>query len=771
MKTDELLISATTTDHALIDKCRELLDQWSSSVPFSPIHKLGSETEFVEAKSHAVYHTKVTTQIQKRSLLDHEEPYRRQDVPETPLNKARIDPWQYDFPPNSDFAQHRRSKSVFESRRVYECSTCKASGEVTCGTCSGSGLDDCSDCNGLGSNECSTCDGGGQIARTRTRKEQAECSSCSGSGKFNERLSCHRCHGRGTVFEEVEEEYYVPCTRCSSTGKITCHTCRGRGQVTCSTCDGSGRVTCHRCAGEKRLISFVSVEVEEDPVSGDRQFIAPSLPAFKKKDGPLARLTGSSVFAQDELQKIERLKFADQPAAVVLTNEVESCRTSHSGKILRQRIEIEQCLIVEYRYRYHDQVYAVFVNPAHGLVEDLGGPIQSLISNTFSSAEEAYSAGRFEEAYRLIVRSLCMDEAMESEKNLRDQIVTALRASYLKVAAAVWIGAAAVWLPLTAFISNLQDPWPLALGLLPLGIGHRLFSADLGLTLAGQKQRNTVAVLFALAAFLSGAGLGQASSVLDFSGWLVFTGFSGIALALRESASAVRLKIEDHFKTFPDRVSLQEYVQGFDPTDSRWKRIKIILVLLVVLMSIQPALYLMSLLKDGIHLSATLVVTGDHNVASAPVTLRFKDHVIYEGPVIVDKPTPIDLPVREIGFGELIASSPGFEEVRKNIRLLYGLIDAGEIRLARTSGQVTIYCALPDAEFSAVQYGREVSQGKVSSDPLNLPVGDYVLTVTQGLAEESHGVSIQKDVPAQIQFKLPRGSLAITGYPREGRLV
>ena len=76
---------------------------------------------------------------------------------------------------------------------VYNCPSCRGSGEVKCWTCSGRGA--------IG---CSSCGGSGRILKPGGRRQR--------------------------------------CRRCGGSGRQTCGTCRGRGQVRCGKCQGEGEL-------------------------------------------------------------------------------------------------------------------------------------------------------------------------------------------------------------------------------------------------------------------------------------------------------------------------------------------------------------------------------------------------------------------------------------------------------------------------------------------------------------------------------------------------
>lgn len=559
----ELFITQAVSDPETIKLIGKFLDQWSSSIPFSPIKKLGSQTQFVSAIAHVTYRTTVTTQIEKRWLEDHEEPYREQELPETHRPKSEFDPWETDFDCVSDFKPHRQSKVLFETRSVYDCTTCDAIGRVTCSGCAGKGKVDCSSCNGYGHITCGQCDGAGHLRKSRTIPRQVNCGHCSGSGTFVGQC-CSSCGGKGTVIKDFYEDYYIPCGNCAASGKITCSTCRGRGEVTCSTCEGTGEVTCPTCEGTTQLISYTTVEQSEEPVVNDHQFIPQNFPQFKKKENPLSNLEGELIYSQEEEGAITVFEFQNDQAGEVLKSEVETCRAKHEGHILRQRVDLNSCPILEYHYRYQGKEYTVFINPKHKIAEGLAGPIQSAIENTDALAEKAFKEKRFEDAYRLVLRGLCMDEATESEKKLRDKILSKLTSNYIIKTLIVWGLLVLAWWFGGKVVPDIRFNWYILISAIPLLAGAWLFVRDWALGFTNSITKIISAMIISLCAFCSGAAIHAEPTWVDWIPFGMLTIFLiGIA-AGRSNERAKRNKIEEHLKEFSDAKALENYVFKLD---------------------------------------------------------------------------------------------------------------------------------------------------------------------------------------------------------------
>ncbi len=382
-----LFLKREVQDDALIAQCKNILDNWSNRIPFSPLKKIGSKTVFLSATEFAAYKTVVTTQIEERWLEDHDVPYRGLPLPRNFRSKAGIDPWAIPFERFADFAEHKQSIDLPETRQVYDCPRCNANGLITCPRCCGLTKIDCGSCSGHGFKPCGSCSGKGNIRKTKTIPRQVNCNSCSGRGySGSSEQRCSSCGGKGTTIKEFQEEYYVPCDRCAAKGEVRCSTCNSSGQVMCPTCSGSGKVTCPNCQGAKQMMKYVTAEQSETPATTEHQYISPELPLFKKKESPTSNLSGEIVFLQDQSSRIEAPSFGDQEGSSVLNLEFETCRQTHVGHVLRQQIKVECCPLLEYRYQFEHKEYAIFINPHQALVEDISGPIQTACKRRLKSA-------------------------------------------------------------------------------------------------------------------------------------------------------------------------------------------------------------------------------------------------------------------------------------------------------------------------------------------------------------------------------------------------
>jgi hypothetical protein len=554
-------------------RCANALDRWSAGIPFSPIKKLGSGTEFESGVELAAYHTTVTTQIEERRFANHEVPYRGQPLPSQARSTSDYDLWKLDFRRYADMAPHNESMDLPETRIKLTCPQCNGFGKVDCPTCQANGWLTCTQCSDSGRRgwlRHSRCGGKGQVERTKKVARTVKC-GC------RNRANCGRCKGKGTVVVEEKETFFEACKDCRGTGYLRCGGCPDReGEVLCHTCHGARQVTCPRCDGAKQVMKYATAEKSEGPKQSSNQYVPPGLPRFTKKAGPLSSLHGPVVFTQDEHRRIASFAFSEEPAAAVLSAEVERCRIGHDGHVLRQQIEITRCSLVEYRYRHAGALRSIHLNPAHDLVEDIAGPIQAATGDFERLAAEARGARRYEDAYRLVVRALCMDEARPSEQSLRNAVLSRLSMAYKLWALAAWLPAAAGWCAFAA-VQWGTEVWPGALAsLLPMMLGLHLLARDVGLRFGGRRARVTAAALTGLGALLSAASIHRASLRWP-ARWTDYLAFGVVTLALtaaaiwRSEERARRVRIEDHVREFPVAAALEFYVVGLDP-ETRWER-------------------------------------------------------------------------------------------------------------------------------------------------------------------------------------------------------
>ncbi|AVP96500.1 hypothetical protein C7S18_04495 [Ahniella affigens] len=321
-------------------------------------------------------------------------------------------------------------------------------------------------------------------------------------------------------------------------------------------------------------MTYSIAERQETPFRSSSKYIPQRLPTFSRRKNPLSDFTGTLVLRQDQPAAISQVPIDEPRLAEVLTAQFRQCASKHEGKIIRQSHEVYQVTVVEYRYKYQGQQHLIYVNPSNRRVEEIAGPIRSFINALGATAESALGRGQFEDAYRAIVRAICMDEATSYEKGIRDSIVRALYWSYV-----VWIGLAAATFCLATYAIGLALSKPFDSIALVTGIPGVLMSATLmvthaGFQLTGLKERVITSVVLAgiVAACACTSALLQGIALHKLSAWfpqLFLIATMAIAvLASTSKRSRVSL-IEQHLSAFPSFSDIETYIISFDPSETR----------------------------------------------------------------------------------------------------------------------------------------------------------------------------------------------------------
>lgn len=323
---------------------RKEFDDWSQKIPFSPIRKLGTDTEMLQLVEYSNYSVQLDSRIEKRWLENREEPCSSLN---SGIGGSASDIWSY----SSGRFHSGEIELKKETGKAGSCRTCNAAGKTIC-----------SSCRGRGEKDHSRCSGRGWVHKTEMLMRP--CMLCGGSG-FNMAFEtpCSACCGRGERPTPVQRQ-----ERC---------TCRN-GLETCGRCSGSGKVTCGTCKGKKYMLSYKVLKQSFRDVEGDSSYIHPELPQFESHNSLVADLSGQLI-ADVDLMKETSLPFEGTESESDLrthTNHLIAQQKSQSGEKLRKRnIKYIRCPIIMYQYRYGGEVFAAYLNRNNGMVATLDGPI------------------------------------------------------------------------------------------------------------------------------------------------------------------------------------------------------------------------------------------------------------------------------------------------------------------------------------------------------------------------------------------------------------
>jgi hypothetical protein len=317
------------------------------------------------------------------------------------------------------------------------------------------------------------------------------------------------------------------------------------------------------------MMYSISVEQTEEPIKTERKHIPEALPSFKKTSNPVSNISSNPIFTQDEPGAISGFAFNGEEAAKVLEGEANLCRESHTGCVIRQLFELERCSILEYRYCYEGNQQSIFVNPAHALVEDIAGPIQDAISRTDSQAQKAFDEKRYEDAFRLNIKALCMNEPSADEIGLRKSIFKELSKEYHLFALLAGLAMSLLWFFVAPKIIGNTGNFGGFVGLLSGIVAVELFVRDAALRFHQTRFRRIIAPLIGLAASLSGLPICETSfgvwgGAFDWIPFFIFNITLIVIGFVRFKERSRRRQIERHTCEFKNKEAIEAYVINLD---------------------------------------------------------------------------------------------------------------------------------------------------------------------------------------------------------------
>ena len=560
----DLFISRLCTEDCF-NMAVEALDVWADAIPFSPIKSFSRQTTFISAIEHSAYELELESQFEDRKIKKNEKPYSGQKCAERANDKSNDDLWNLDFSHFLDFQSHSNTFVWEDSKEIAPCYHCATSGYVSCSGCGGGGKDRCPSCRGRGYHE-----------RSVEREHMEACNFCRGMGHTMPGRTCTACAGSGRRNVKNTEKTHEPCGECAASGKIECRTCSGSGRLKCADCGGSGR-----------LLLYLSAEQREWPIKTTHACIAGTLPEFSKQNSPISKIAGDVVFTDEIMGEFLEFNFPAGDACSDLISLAKAMRPNQSGRVLRQRLAIRRCGIVGMAYKFEECEYHIFVNILHGLVEDMGGPISSHINQINERAISAYKSGQLENAFRLNLQSICMDEATPEEKSLRDCILKKLFETYAAIAGVVFVVLASIFSHCDTYSIN-------GLGIIILGValiyfGVWVFARDMGLYLS-KSQRWLSATMIGIVAFqIQSTSLrpwapiqlsqNVSRNAVDLTSPFTWQEFGILAISVafpillglwtvlkRNDNRRKTLAIESFKDCFPNAQSLEQFIKRLEPS-------------------------------------------------------------------------------------------------------------------------------------------------------------------------------------------------------------
>jgi TPR repeat protein len=526
----DILLKSEILSELEINNAQRQLDEWCEKIPFSPIRKFSSETEFITLVQHACFTASVRSHLVQRNAKVNEIQDDDGDCPAASIDESKVDLWEHEVPVKLDFEETSISFPLVETRSRSKCGGCKGLGSTKCQKCKGSALITCS--KGFFS---SGCGGSGQVDVTRDVRRKAR------PGEIG------KMAGDWVVEKEV-------------IGVKNCSVCHGRGTVSCPDCD-DGAVQCQKCIGKGSLIRFLSIEQKEFSVNTSVPFLSRELPNFQTSSNPTSNIDGEVILAKDENEILDINEISSNNPELTeiwqllankcIYSEGSSIRDEISnGKIFRQYLTITICYVLEYKYKYQDKEYSIYLNPSHKLIEDVDGPISAARKDLLSEAQKAFDSKQDQQAFYLVQKCISMKTEDAGVAILRKKILSKVLNTNLLFTI---IGSACL-APLSFYLGSPAPGIWLISVLAGLFITY-LYSTDRSITKSGRDNKITC--------FFIGAFSGVAVS-------LVSSPFTFVWAILRRKNRKLTTKLENNLSSFPDLSQLESYIESLkEPTKAR----------------------------------------------------------------------------------------------------------------------------------------------------------------------------------------------------------
>jgi len=315
------------------------------------------------AEVHSLYESRSTRQVDR--------PYRGESVPDRKVTKENIQPWSYDFTSSTSFTDQADDYEITDSRQVDTCHTCTGTRKVTCHNCAGSKKDTCPTCHGSTRQSCSGCNGKGQINKPITQSQTIPCPNCRTMNTMAALgaatpMFCGRCANIGMIQTTTQVDNWVPCVRCSASGKVPCSRCAASGQITCPTCNGSGDLTCDPCDGQGKLVFALVVTRHLKASKDEVTFTDPAmddaaLPLLKATDFTMAVDQTHPCFTAEMVATAKPDQFRNQLQQTI-TNL--SSQASDNNRVHHTWLRVRYAKVDILDYQYDKRRYrAWFLGP------------------------------------------------------------------------------------------------------------------------------------------------------------------------------------------------------------------------------------------------------------------------------------------------------------------------------------------------------------------------------------------------------------------------
>lgn len=426
------------TDQRILDKCRELLDAYSASRPYTPTKRLGSDSEYVDAISHTVERFTLTTGMRTRQFV-------RKQLPngsgyyESPRSVKSYDIWD---DVRTDCKRENFEEGLDKTTFAVECPTCHGSGKETCPSCDGKGGHRCT--------RQHFPQHGNAIKCTADNCTNGNVAIGARQGKADSWHNCPRCGGTG----------YMECPDCHGSLWVTCKRCNGDKEITCRTCDGTGHLVYEWFVVQKYK------EISDSHVWKPSSDLTDKFYAFDKlnwnslwdeevEDGRYSGQYPVSSASESALKVMGNVGLDEVWSARVakVDDEIDKFKKECDGASYQTSFEhalFEQYDgIVEYNYKYEGKQYKIWINLATcGVEETENGLYASIAEETVRIAQQSEQKGIPQDA----IYYYCKADAISLKWGLENGTQKKRISQYRKLGAyfgcSLLVGALGLWIPL-----------------------------------------------------------------------------------------------------------------------------------------------------------------------------------------------------------------------------------------------------------------------------------------------------------------------------------
>jgi len=112
----DILLKSEILSELEINNAQRQLDEWCEKIPFSPIRKFSSETEFITLVKHACFTASVRSHLVQRKAKVNEIQDDDGDCPAASIDESKVDLWEHEVPVKLDFEETSISFPLVETR-------------------------------------------------------------------------------------------------------------------------------------------------------------------------------------------------------------------------------------------------------------------------------------------------------------------------------------------------------------------------------------------------------------------------------------------------------------------------------------------------------------------------------------------------------------------------------------------------------------------------------------------------------------------------------